>query len=148
MRSDRATSIFWLIFGFLLIEESCQLKLGELRKPDSGLYPFLIGISMVLFSFIMLLQTFSNKTEKEEKKERLNYRNIILCVVSLYAYTLIFEWLGFILSTYFLIIFLLKFVEKKGWGLVITTAFLTAIVSYVLFEICLQATLPKGIFGI
>ena len=47
-----------------------------------------------------------------------------------------------------LIVFILKCIEKKGWTLVIATALLTAIVSYLLFGIWLQATLPKGIFGI
>lgn len=148
MSFDRATSIFWIIFGLLLIGESYRLNLGELRKPGSGLFPFLIGISIVLFSFILLIQTLLNKAEKREEKERLNYRKIILCLVSLYAYALIFEWLGFIPSTFLLIIFILKFIEQRGWFLVFITALLTAIISYALFEIWLQATLPKGVFGI
>lgn len=148
MGSDRVTSIFWIIFGLLLAEESYRLNLGQLRKPDSGLFPFIISLGMVLFSFILLIKSLLNKPEEWGKKEKLNYRNIILCIVLLYAYALTFEWIGFIPCTFLLIIFFLKLVERKGWFLVIITALLTAIVSYVFFEILLEATLPKGILGI
>jgi len=148
MNRDRIVAIFWLIFGLVIAEESYRLKLGSFGRPNSGLFPFLIGILIVLFSLILLVETRSNKSEREERGEKLNYRNIVLCLISLYAYALIFEWFGFIPSTFLLIVFFLKFIERKGWTLVITASLLTSIVSYVIFEIWLRAALPKGIFGI
>jgi putative tricarboxylic transport membrane protein len=148
MSSDRVASIIWLIFGLVLAEESYRLNIGKFNKPDSGLFPFLVGLSLILLSSMLLVQTFINKSEKRAEEEKLNYRNIILCILSLYAYTLIFEWLGFIPSTFFLVAFLLKIIEKKGWLLVITASCLISIASYVLFAVWLQAPLPKGIFGI
>lgn len=148
MKRDKAIAIFWLFFGILIAEESYRLKLGSFGRPNSGLYPFLVGLLIVLFSLIMLVQKQSTKSEREGKGEKLNYRNILSCLLSLYGYALVFEWFGFIPSTFLLVVFFLKFIERKGWALVITASLLTSIVSYVFFEIWLRAALPKGILRI
>ena len=147
-RFDKYLSILWLILGFLLMEESWRLGVGQLRKPGSGLFPLLIGMFLLIVSFLLFLQTRSHTTTDKEGREKVRYRNILLCISSLYAYILVLEWLGFIVSTFFLILFLLKAIEHKGWRLAVTTALLTAAVSYAFFGIALRAALPRGILGI
>jgi len=63
MNPDKIFSIFWLVFGLLIAEEGYRLKLGSFGRPNSGLFPFLIGILIVLFSLILLVETRSNKSE-------------------------------------------------------------------------------------
>ena len=148
MRSDKVLSLFWILLAILLIEESWRLGAGELRKPGSGLFPLLIGMFLLIVSFLLFLQTRSHATADKEGGEKVSVRNILLCISSLYAYILVLEWLGFIASTFFLILFLLKAIEHKGWRLAVTTALLTAAVSYAFFGIALRAALPRGILGI
>jgi putative tricarboxylic transport membrane protein len=148
MRSDKYLSLLYLLLAILLIEESWRLGVGELRKPGSGLFPLLIGMFLLIVSFLLFLQTRSHGTTDKEGTEKVRYRNILLCISALYAFILVLEWLGFIVSTFFLILFLLKAIEHKGWRLAITTALLTAAVSYAFFGIALRAALPRGILGI
>jgi len=148
MRSDKYLSLFCLLLAILLIEESWKLGVGELRKPGSGLFPLLIGMFLLIVSFLLFLQTRSHTTTDKEGTEKVRYRNIFLCISSLYAYVLVVEWLGFIVSTFFLILFLLKAIEHKGWRLAVTTALLTAAVSYAFFGIALRAALLRGILVI
>jgi putative tricarboxylic transport membrane protein len=147
-RSDKYLSFIWLLSAILLIEESWRLGVGELRKPGSGLFPLLIGIFLLIVSFLLFLQTRSHVTPDKEGVEKVRVRNILLCISSLYAYILLMEWLGFIVSTFSLIFFLLKAIEHKGWRVAVTTALLTAAVSYAFFGIALRAALPRGILGI
>jgi putative tricarboxylic transport membrane protein len=147
-KSDKVLSLFWLLLAILLIEESWRLGVGELRKPGSGLFPLLIGMFLLIVSFLLFLQTRSHATTDKEVTEKVKYWNILLCISSLYAYMLVLEWLGFVVSTFFLILFLLKAIEHKGWRLAVTTALLTAAVSYAFFGIALHAALPRGILGI
>ncbi len=148
MKSDKVTSIFWLAIGILLSVESYRLNLGGFHRPGSGLFPFLIGIFLSVESSVLLVQSLLNKSEKKEAKEKINLRKFLLCLISLYVYALVFEWLGFMPSTFLLIFFLLRFVEKKGWGMAIIAAFFTAMISHLFFKTLLHATLPRGIFGI
>ena len=141
---DRVTIIFWFILGLILVEESFRLNLGKLHQPDSGFFPFLASSLLVVLSLILLIQSSSNKSEQKKAKENIRYGNIIGCLTSLYVYSWLLEWLGFIPSTFFFIIFLIKFIGKKRWLVAIFAASLTAITSYIFFGVWLQAPLPKG----
>ena len=103
---------------------------------------------LLVVSFLLFLQTRSHTLKGKGGGEKVGYRNILLCISSLYGFMLVLEWLGFIVSTFALILFLLKAIEHKGWRLAVTTALLTAAVSYAFFGIALRAALPRGILGI
>ena len=148
MRSDKILTFFWLLSGLLVMGEAYRLKIGELRRPGSGLFPFLIGLFLAVVSLISLRTRPSKQPQQGTTQERPIYRNIFLCLFALYAYILIFEWLGFVPTTFLFMIFLLKGIERKGWTVSLVTAFLSAAVSYLFFGIGLRASLPKGIFGI
>jgi len=148
MNLDKGINIFWLFLGLLIMEESYRLNLGALQRPDSGLFPFLIGMVIAILSTILLIQAFKGEPRKERKQEDISYRNILLTLTSLYTYALVFEWLGFIPSTFILVFFLLKVIERKGWAVTVLVALLASLCSYVLFDLWLQATLPRGIWGI
>lgn len=144
MNISRGMNFFWLAFGLFIMEESYRLNLGQMHKPDSGLFPFLIGILITALAIILLIQAYKRKSAEKEKKGKINYKNILLTLLFLYVYALIFEWLGFIFSAFLLIFFLMKVIEQKGWVLTIIIALLASFGSYVLFELWLQAALPKG----
>ncbi len=150
MNSEKATNVFWLAFGLLIMEESYRLNLGELHRPDSGLFPFIIGLVITILSTILFFQAFRTKFPREEgegKKQKISYKNIFLTLLVLYAYALTFMWLGFIPATFLLVLFLLKIVERKGWALAMFIALSASLGSYLVFEVWLQAALPKGVWG-
>ena len=108
MNINKGMNFFWLAFGIFIMEESYRLNLGKMHKPDSGLFPFLIGILITALAIILLIQAYKGKSEEKKKKEEIHYKNILLTLLSLYVYALIFEWLGFIFSTFLLIFFLMN----------------------------------------
>jgi hypothetical protein len=75
-------------------------------------------------------------------------KKIVLTTLALLAYVAGMEYLGFLISTFFFLAFLLRTIEPQRWGLVILESLLASGVSYFVFEIWLQAQLPKGIFQI
>jgi putative tricarboxylic transport membrane protein len=145
---QKATIIMWLVLGLLITEESYRLGLGHFGKPDSGFFPFLIGIFLVGLAIISWRQPLADGKGKERPEGKINYFKIFWCLLSLYVYAITFEWLGFVPATFFLLVFLLKFIERKGWVLAVTVSLLTAVASYIFFGVLLQAFLPKGILGI
>ena len=97
----------------------------------------------------MLIQNiWLNKAESaEEKKVRVQWKTVILALVSLFICILIFEPLGFLISTTLFVGFLFKGIEKKRWSVTILASLLMTFASYYIFKVLLQAELPKGIFG-
>jgi len=98
---------------------------------------------------MMVIQSiwFDKADRAEEKKEKTQWRAIFLSLGALFVSILIFEHLGFIISTLLLVGFLLKCIEKKGWVVTILASLLMTLASYYIFKVLLEAELPKGIFG-
>ena len=68
-------------------------------------------------------------------------------LVSLMAYTFLFVFLGYLISTFLFTLFLLSTVSSYRWVFVLATSVLTAVASYLLFVVLLKTQLPKGLFG-
>jgi len=150
-KKNIGSSILWLLFSVIVCIESYKLNIGTLHNPGPGFYPFSIGLTLILFSLIVLLSSiFLQKEEASQEKtgEKSNIKDILLVVISLFLYAVVYEHLGFVLSTFLFIIFILKIIERKKWPVAISFAFFTAAISYVVFNLWLNANLPKGILGI
>ena len=150
---DRLSSIFWLILSVAICIHSYKLGLGRFHNPGPGFLFFWSGVVLGVFSMMILLPTMkghkeASKESQENIFENVKWVKIVSVLVSLVIYGLILEWLGFLLSTIFFIAFLLRSIESKKWYIIAFVSIASAFLSYALFELCLQARLPKGIFGI
>jgi hypothetical protein len=63
-----------------------------------------------------------------------------------FFYYLFLEVLGYILTTFILMVLLLKAVESTRWRTVLLEAFVATFASYALFQLWLKVQLPKGIW--
>src|SRR6476646_6221030 len=76
------------------------------------------------------------------------WSRIGLTLAAMIAFALVLESLGFLLSTFFLMILLLRAIESQRWSKVVVVAVLTAIASYAIFGWILGIPLPGGVLGI
>ena len=70
---------------------------------------------------------------------------IILAV--LFGYSLFLDTLGFLVSTFILLLMLFRFVGPQKWVVAVGGSALASIASYVVFELWLKTQLPRGILG-
>lgn len=150
---DRLSSIFWLILSVAVCIHAYELGLGGFHNPGPGFLFFWSGGGLGVLSIMILLPTMkkSEEASKENQEnifENVKWIKIVSVLVSLVIYGLILERLGFLFSSIFLIAFLLQSIEAKKWYIVVFVSIASAFLSYALFELCLHARLPKGIFGI
>ena len=54
------------------------------------------------------------------------------------------ERLGYLLATFLFIIFLLRAVERRSWGLALSVALSASLMSYLVFGLLLGTPLPAG----
>jgi hypothetical protein len=113
--------------------------------------PFLSGVVIVFFSGVGFIHATMRRRQGERWSsllQGLRWKRALVLLVSLLAYVLLLEPLGFFLCTALFIGFLLRIIVPYRWSVVIGGALLIAIASYGIFEIWLQAQLPKGPFGV
>ena len=116
-KRDRYTSLIWAGFGLYIAYEGYTLKLGTLSAPKSGFLIFWAGLTMAGLSLLLLLQTFWPPDDKKKRRgiwEGVQWSKGVKLMGGLLLYALFFKWMGFILSTFLLLIFLFKGLASEG----------------------------------
>jgi putative tricarboxylic transport membrane protein len=146
-KADRISGPFWFIFSVFISYESYKLGLGALRHPGPGFFFFWTGIVIASLSLVVIVRSFKKRPGEEAIPSifgKWNMTKLVLVLISLFLYALLMEWLGFLIVTLLLFIFLLGAIEKKRWPIVVLVSLIVTALSYLIFEVGLQSQLPKG----
>lgn len=151
LQTERVGILFWLAVGLVSIYGSTRLGLGALREPGSGFLPFVAGCFISLMAVFLFLHSLLRRREAQDKPSSFWagvhwHRPVIISLVT-FGFVLVLERLGFILAGFFLLVILFKGVEKFSWKKAMIIPTLTLGLTYLLFNVFLKASLPKGIFG-
>jgi putative tricarboxylic transport membrane protein len=147
---DQMSSLLWLALAFYIGIESLRLPLGSWRDPGPGFLPLGAGIGLAILS----LTVFSQARFRTEERTRQGWysperwKSLLVILGVLFGYALFLDFLGFLVSTFLLLVMLFRFVEPQRWVVAIGGSALASIASYIVFEVWLKTQLPKGIFGI
>jgi putative tricarboxylic transport membrane protein len=147
---DQTSSLVWLGFALLICVESFRLPLGSIHDPGPGFLPLLVGVLLAGLSVICFLQ--ARKGPSAEPKgswystER--WKNLVWVLLALLAYAVVLDYLGFLISTFLLLIVLFRFgMEPQRWAWAIGGSVIASLSCYAVFELWLRTQLPKGILG-
>ena len=140
--------ILLLILSVAAIVGSRDLVYKVEFSPGAGFFPFWLGVSLLILSLILLTKnTVLTSSAKEENplpgKEAL--LRILSILGSLLVGILLFERIGFLITMFVFVAFLLIVLEKYRWysGILISLAMVFAV--YGIFKIWLNVPLPLGL---
>ncbi len=147
VKPDRASSLVWLIFGVAVVYGSFKLGPGTLRHPGPGFLTFWSG---VIFCFLSVLVFFRAGivSGKEGTKtvrqlwEGVDWSKAGVVALAILVYSLIFTYVGFLIGTMLLLIFLLRALEPGSWKMTIIGAALASFASFIVFDLWLLVQLP------
>ena len=142
-----AGALFWVALGILVCYGATRLGLGSVTEPGSGFIFFWSGLILVILSCIVVAESLRNTEESVQETREMNWVKIALVLLSLVLYAFFLERLGFVLTTFVLLSFLLGWIERTNWARSLGIASATALGTFVIFELWLKIRLPKGIFG-
>ena len=151
MSREEGSSLVWLGLAILICAGSLRLSLGSFQNPGPGFFPFIAGLVLGVLAVTVFFQARRAASSTEETKAPLwanpsGVKKVVLTTIALLVYAIGMQYLGFLVSTFIFFVFLLRTIEPQRWGLVILESLLASGISYVIFEIWLQAQLPRGIF--
>ena len=101
----------------------------------------------MILSLIVLADSVRSSTDTVREIREVNWTKIALVLLSLLLYAFFLERLGFVLTTFVLVSFLLGCIEGTNWFRSVGVAGAAALASYAIFELWLKIRLPKGLFG-
>jgi len=141
-----------LLFGAATVGLSLQIRVGTLRAPGSGFFPFSLGLLLILLAVIHLAQLWRGRRilpgGEKDAASRGSWQRVLLFLGAMALGTGLFTILGYPLVAFLLMALLLYILGVRRWSLVVTIALCTAGVCYVLFVRWLQIPLPTAGFGL
>jgi putative tricarboxylic transport membrane protein len=149
--SIAAAVILLGLAGFILFEVR-KLPLGSLRVPQTALFPATLAVLLLLFSLAVLVLAFrqsgSAPGPAPQRIDSAGWSRIGATLVALVGFALVLEWIGYLPSTFILMVLLLRAIEAQKWLVVFSVALLTSLLSYFLFAWLLGVPLPAGALGL
>jgi hypothetical protein len=143
-----AAALLFLVGLFAAIEAH-KLGIGELRRPGAGFFPFYLALVISLLSVALIRQSLRRGTtgrlSPQSTTQAPHIGKVVMTLLALAFYVFALEWLGYILATFALMLFLFKAVDPLPWAAAIGGSLSTSLLSYVLFKVWLQVSLPAGL---
>lgn len=149
-KKDILSSLFWLAMGFGVCYGGYDLELGTLRDPGSGFMFFWVGVIMIGLSLAVLVKAIRMKPDQKGVgllRGEVRWAKILSVLAALVLYAYVFTYLGFILSTVLLLLFLFKAVEPQKWSWAVMGAVISTLTAYGVFQLWLGSQLPRGFLG-
>ena len=147
---DFIGSVFWLIVGLIICEESWRMKLGQFHNPGPGFLPFGAGLILAGGALAVLVKTLRSGPGQDRAfwTDRRRWPKVFLTLGCILVYGVLLESLGFLLTTFLSMGFLFRVIDPQRWRTVLMGAFFSAVGAYLIFQTWLQVELPKGFLGI
>lgn len=155
-RSDSITNLIVIALGlFVAYHSYAVLKLGILISPGAGFLPFLCGIALIVLGVVWRLQGWFSRPrpgadgaagEAEAASLPGTRRKLVLAFLTTTAYALLFERIGFLLSTLVFMLGWQMVVERERWLKAVIVTALCAAAMYGLFRLLLHVELPPNPF--
>ena len=150
LRALPIVSLSFLILGIAYLADNSRLPMGSAAKPGAGLFPLLVGISLLGLSLALFIWSLKGKgisaKDQEPFPEGKDRRRVLAVAVTLALFALLFNPLGYGLCSAALMAAILRLLGLRSWGRILLISIGTAAVSYYLFDFLLGVPLPKGAF--
>jgi len=152
-RDEVVVGIVIFLFGLITTCLSLRMPIGTFRMAGTGMFPLFLGILLMILSGTFILKIFSQRKAAEVKKEPSPASSespiqLILFLGAMALATLFFNQLGYPLTSFLLMVTLLRTLGIKRWGLNMLISVVTAVGSYFLFVKWLDIPMPKGWVGL
>jgi len=130
---------------------SLQIRVGTLRAPGSGFFPFYLGLLLILLAAIHLVRLWRERQSLSGGDEGSvhggSWQRVLLFLGAMVLGTGLLPILGYPLVAFLLMVLLLHILGVRRWSHLVTIAVCTAGACYVLFVHWLQIPLPTAAFG-
>ena len=146
-------AISMFVFGAITAALSLQLPLGALRTPGSGFFPLALGLALMALAAGRGVQLYRARPEAAAPgtpaapaaaEGEGATRRVVLFVCGVIAAVALLQPLGYVLSSFLLMLVLLLILGLRPWYTSAGIAFVSAAACYVVFVFWLKIPLPPG----
>jgi hypothetical protein len=148
LRPELFFTFLLMVLSMVIIIVSLGYGLGALRRPGPGLYPFCVGVFLMLpFSIILHILGETSGRAKPLFINRYGLGKFLLMILTFILWVTAMPYLGYVIVTLVATCCFCKVMRLEGWLKPIALSVGTALFIYLLFDYWLYIDLPRGILG-
>ena len=150
-RKEITSSLVLVLFGAGYLAYSTEYPMNAWNNPGPRVFPLIVGGALAILAVCRLIQTLRTwkKEEVQEgvcsNRESLRASRPFPLVVVFVAYILMIEGAGFFLPTVAFVVMSSRLMGAKDWVRPLGLALGVALFCYLLFEVWLKLSLPRGL---
>jgi putative tricarboxylic transport membrane protein len=139
-------ALLWAVFGLYVTYQGFLLKLGTGRAPKPGFMIFWVGVAIVILSGLFFIENFRTPERDHEPLWRgVRWLRGATLLAALFLYVSVFQFLGFIVSTFLLLVYMFKGLEPQSWRSALALSAATVAICYLVFGVLLELPFPPGV---
>jgi putative tricarboxylic transport membrane protein len=146
---DQISAVFFMAIGLFFSFYARAVEIGTWNEPGPGFLPFWAGITITIMAAALLLTNLRKKGPVRSAffPKSDSWKRVSATFIALIVYNLIFDLLGFALTTFLFVGFLVRFIFPQSWTRTLIVAVSAAIIARLLFINFLETQLPIGFLG-
>ena len=142
---DIGVALAFIALGTVVMVDNHRL--GAAWGPDgpqSGYFPFYIGLALVLSAAIVLVQAAFRKGRRRVAIDRVQARSVLALLVPTIVYVAAMAFIGIYVASAVYLAYFMRLLGHYRWAVIAPTAIGIPVALFALFEIWFLVPLPKG----
>jgi putative tricarboxylic transport membrane protein len=147
---NRIAAVFFLMVGCFFAVYARRVEIGTFTEPGPGFLPFWAGLTLTAMSVALLLGSYRKQIAQARPSffpRSDSWKRVLATFLSLILYNVLLTPLGFTLTTFLFLLFLVKWIFPQTWRRTLLVSILGSLGARLLFIHFLETQLPKGILG-
>lgn len=150
-RAETIACLFWMTLSLALGAGSYQIGLGTPQEPGSGFLPFWTAVLLCVLTIVHFIRTvYPDKTGQATASLvwGKHWRRLIIVILTLTLYGVTLSALGYVISTFLLLVVLFSIYGRRKWWVVVGISVIVVGITVMIFSFWLTIQLPQGLWGV
>jgi putative tricarboxylic transport membrane protein len=158
-RKEIAGNLAVILFGAVFLSYTARYPLDTWESPGPAVFPLILGALLTILGAGQLIRALWKSARKDHReKQRDGGRSMresllrksgegkaLRMIAVFILYLLMMQWIGFFVSTFLFGTITSRLTETRGWGRPIALSTGITLFCYLLFEVWLKLSFPRGI---
>ena len=156
MTRDAWAAAALTLFGLLALNEARRLRFGSITAPGPGFVPVCLAALFTLVCAVLLVRSLraqrsdrlpapgADVAASPEASAASRWKAVGTLAV-LFVYAALLEPLGFVASTFALLVFFFRALDGQRWMTAVVASLATSALTYLAFAHWLHVRLPAGV---
>jgi hypothetical protein len=141
---DIATASILVLLGGVVVLDSMRIGIGwGSDGPQSGFFPFWLGVILILASTTIALQAWRRASDKPFVT-REQFRPVLKVLCPATIMVILITPLGLYVASALYLAFYMRWVGRHGWLAIALCAIGVPLLTFIVFELWFLVPMPKG----